>query len=99
MTTRTTAVGPTIAQRWRAARWVLLALAVIIGVAGLITVLTAPRPGGPMDPESTSPGGARALVTNVEKMLRTAQRPAGEVAEVMHLIWSGSLISGVHRIA
>jgi hypothetical protein len=50
-------------QRWRSARWVLLALVVIVGVAILSTVLTAPRPGGPMDPESTSPDGARALAT------------------------------------
>jgi len=58
-----TAVGPTVGQRWRSARWVLLALAVIVGVATLASYLTAPRPGGPMDPESTSPEGARALVT------------------------------------
>jgi hypothetical protein len=63
MTYPATAVGATVRQRWRTARWVLLALAVIVGVATLTTVLTAPRPGGPMDPESTSPGGARALVT------------------------------------
>lgn len=63
MTARETAVGPTVTQRWRSLRWVLLALAVIIGVAALSAVLTAPRPGGPMDPESTSPDGARALVT------------------------------------
>jgi len=58
-----TAVGPTVGQRWRSARWLLLALAVIVGVATLASYLTAPRPGGPMDPESTSPEGARALVT------------------------------------
>ena len=63
MTARDTAVGPTVTERWRTARWVLLALAVIIGVGALSTFLTAPRPGGPMDPESTSPEGARALVT------------------------------------
>ncbi len=39
------------------------ALVVIVGVATLSTYLTAPRPGGPMDPESTSPEGAHALVT------------------------------------
>jgi Domain of unknown function (DUF4350) len=63
MTVPDSAVGPTVVQRWRSARWVLLALVVIVGVATLSTVLTAPRPGGPMDPESTSPEGARALVT------------------------------------
>ena len=63
MTRTDSAVGPTVAQRWRSARWVLLALVVIVGVATLSIYLTAPRPGGPMDPESTSPEGARALVT------------------------------------
>ncbi|OBF40718.1 hypothetical protein A5724_06505 [Mycobacterium sp. ACS1612] len=63
MTSTVTAVGPTIGQRWRSARWVLLALAVIVGVAVLSAYLTAPRPGGPMDPDATSPDGARALVT------------------------------------
>jgi len=63
MTVRDTAVGPTVTQRWRSARWVLFALAVIIAVAAVSALLTAPRPGGPMDPESTSPEGARALVT------------------------------------
>jgi hypothetical protein len=38
-------------------------LVVIVGIATLSAYLTAPRPGGPMDPESTSPEGARALVT------------------------------------
>ena len=63
MTAPDTAVGPTVPQRWRSARWVLVALVVIVGVATLSTYLTAPRPGGPMDPESTSREGARALVT------------------------------------
>jgi hypothetical protein len=63
MTAPDSAVGPTVVQRWRSARWVLLALVVIVGVATLSTYLTAPRPGGTMDPESTSPQGARALVT------------------------------------
>jgi hypothetical protein len=56
-------VGATLMQRWSAARWVLLALIVIIGIATLTTYLTAPRPGGPMDPTSTSADGTRALVT------------------------------------
>jgi hypothetical protein len=63
MTLSGSAVGPTVVQRWRSARWVLLALVVIVGAATLGTILTAPRPGGPMDPESSSPQGARALVT------------------------------------
>ena len=63
MTASDSAIGPTVVQRWRSARWVLLALVVIVGVATVGTILTAPRPGGLLDPESTSPDGARALVT------------------------------------
>ncbi|MCV7284780.1 DUF4350 domain-containing protein [Mycolicibacterium wolinskyi] len=50
-------------QRMRTARWVILGLVAIVVVAGVGTYLTAPRPGGRMDAESTSPDGARALVT------------------------------------
>jgi hypothetical protein len=63
MTQTDSAVGPTLTQRWRTGRWVVLALVVIAAVAAVSTYLTAPRPGGRMDPESTSPEGARALVT------------------------------------
>ncbi len=56
------AVGPTFTQRWSAARWVLLSLAVIIAIATLTTYLTAPRLGGPMDPGSTTRDGTHALV-------------------------------------
>jgi Domain of unknown function (DUF4350) len=62
-----TAVGPTLRHRWRGARWVLVALAVIVALAVLTAYLTAPRPGGRMDPASTSPDGARALVTLVRE--------------------------------
>ncbi|AFM19502.1 hypothetical protein Mycch_4807 [Mycolicibacterium chubuense NBB4] len=57
------AVGATLRQRWRGAKWVLAALVVIVAVAVLSTWLTAARPGGRLDPESTSAQGARALVT------------------------------------
>lgn len=63
MTDTSSAVGSTVVQRWRALRWVLLALVVVVGVSVLSTYLTAPRPGGRMDPEATSPDGAHALVT------------------------------------
>lgn len=63
MTASATAVGPTVAQRWRNGRWVVLALIVIVAVATVGTLLTASRPGAPMDPQSTSPDGVRALVT------------------------------------
>ncbi|MFB1294437.1 DUF4350 domain-containing protein [Mycobacterium sp. pW049] len=57
-----TAVGTPISRRWRGARWVLLALAAIVAVATLTTWLTAPRPGGRLDPASTSPEGVHALM-------------------------------------
>lgn len=63
MTPPATAVGPTVGQRWRTGRWVFLALIAIVAVATVGTLLTAARPGAPMDPQSTSPGGVRALVT------------------------------------
>lgn len=44
-------------------RGVLLALAALAVVASITTYLTAPRPGGTMDPEATSPSGGHALVT------------------------------------
>ncbi len=58
-----TAVGPTVGQRWRTWRWVLLGLAAVVAVAAVSTWLTAPRPGGHLEAGSTSPDGARALVT------------------------------------
>ncbi len=53
----------TTPRRWRAWRWPLLTLIVLAAVAAISTYLTAPRPGLPMDPESTEPDGAHALVT------------------------------------
>ncbi|ORW11875.1 DUF4350 domain-containing protein [Mycobacterium kyorinense] len=49
--------------RLRSWRWVLLTLAAICAVAAVTTYLTAPRPGGRMDPASTGAEGAHALVT------------------------------------
>ena len=49
MTQVDSAVSPTVVQRWRSARWVILALVVIAAVGALGTYLTAPRPGGRMD--------------------------------------------------
>ena len=65
--TQSSVIGPTLRQRWRGTRWVLLALAVIVAFAALSAYLTGPRPGGRMDPESTSPEGARALVSLVRE--------------------------------
>jgi Domain of unknown function (DUF4350) len=50
-------------SRLRTARWVLLAFVVIVAVAVATVYLTAPRPGGAMDPESTSPEGTHALIS------------------------------------
>jgi Domain of unknown function (DUF4350) len=57
----TVAHAPAPARR-RSWRWVLIALVAIGAVAGIGTYLTAPRPGGQMDPASTQPEGAHALV-------------------------------------
>ena len=50
-------------SRLRTARWLLPVLIAIVAVAAVSTYLTAPHPGGAMDPGATSPKGARALVT------------------------------------
>ena len=55
-------VTPTISRRWRTWRWVILAIVVIAIVSGLAAYLTAPRPGGRMDPRATSSDGGHALV-------------------------------------
>jgi hypothetical protein len=48
--------------RRRSWRWALPALVAICAVAAIGAYLTAPRPGGQMDPESTGPEGAHALI-------------------------------------
>ncbi len=59
-----TAVGTAIPMRQRRSwRWTLPVLAAVCVVAAITTFLTAPRPGGRMDPASTGPDGAHALVT------------------------------------
>lgn len=63
MTGLSSAVGPTVLHRWRAIKWVVLGVIVIAAASVLTTVLTSPRPGGPMEPGSTSPDGARALLS------------------------------------
>jgi hypothetical protein len=55
--------APKRSPRWPTWRWVLLALLVIVAVAAVSAYLTASRPGGLMDAESTNPDGAHALVT------------------------------------
>lgn len=63
MTEPASAVGSTVRQRWRSMRSVLLVLLLIILVSIVGTYLTAPRPGGRMDPRATSAEGAHALAT------------------------------------
>ena len=53
----------TVTQRWRTGRWIALGAVVITALALVSTYLTAPRPGGRMDPVATSPDGAHALVS------------------------------------
>lgn len=43
--------------------WLLAALVAVSTVAAIGTYLTAPRPGGRLDPEATGPDGAHALVS------------------------------------
>ena len=57
------AVGPTVVQRLRALKWVVLGIIVIAAASTLTTLLTAPRSGGPMEAGSTSPDGAHALLS------------------------------------
>ncbi len=52
---------PGVRQRWRAWRWMVLALVAFAVVGAISAYLTAPRPGLRMDPVSTSPDGAHAL--------------------------------------
>ncbi|WP_445167410.1 DUF4350 domain-containing protein [Mycolicibacterium sp. Dal123E01] len=56
-------MSTTIGQRWRTGRWIALALIAISAIAAIGAFLTAPRPGGRMDPDSTGSDGAHALVT------------------------------------
>ncbi|UXA17708.1 DUF4350 domain-containing protein [Mycobacterium sp. SMC-4] len=60
--TSSTAVGPTVGQRVRNGRWIALALVAVVGVAALTTYLTAARPGGRLDANSTGAEGTHALM-------------------------------------
>ena len=85
-------VGPTLTQRWSAARWVLLSLVVIIAIATITTYLTAPRLGGPMDPGSTTPEGAHALVVLLrEHGVEVVEAP--DIAAVERASRPGTLIA------
>jgi hypothetical protein len=88
---RPEAVTPTAARRWRSWRWVVLILVVLAVIAGIGAYLTAPRPGARMDPQSTDPDGAHALVAllrdgGVEVVV------ADSIADVEHAARPGTLI-------
>lgn len=55
-----TAPNPVRRRPWRST---VLALVAICALAAVGTYFTAPRPGGDLDPDSTGPRGAHALVT------------------------------------
>ncbi len=58
-----TAPRAAVVNRWRTVRWMAAAVVVIVVLATIAAWLTAARPGGRMDPASTSANGAHALVT------------------------------------
>jgi Domain of unknown function (DUF4350) len=78
-------------RRWRSWRWVVAALIALAAVAAIGTYLTAPRPGGRMDPASTGPEGAHALVAllrdhGVEVVV------AGSITDVEHTVHPDTLL-------
>ncbi|WP_375488233.1 DUF4350 domain-containing protein [uncultured Mycobacterium sp.] len=80
--------GPRRARSWR---WVALALAALAAIAALGAYLTAPRPGGVMDPASTGRHGAHALVALLrENGLEVVI--AGSVADVERAARPDSLL-------
>ncbi len=62
MAVRLQAETRTATGRWRSWRWAILPLLLLAVIAGIDAYLTAPRPGARMDPASTGPDGAHALV-------------------------------------
>jgi Domain of unknown function (DUF4350) len=86
----TSAVTTPVRQR-RSWRWALLALAAVCVVAAISTYLTAPRPGGRMDPGSTGPDGAHALVSLLRDRGVTVV-VADSVADAQRQARSGALL-------
>jgi len=77
--------------RSRSWRWAVLALVVLAVIAGISAYLTASRPGARMDPKSTGPNGAHALVAllrdrDVEVVV------ADSIADVEHAARPDALI-------
>lgn len=91
MATMTDAGPGTARRRGRSWRWVLVTLLVLAAVAGVDAYLSAPRPGARMDPGSTGPDGAHALV----ELLRNAGVDvvvANSIADVEHAARPDALI-------
>jgi hypothetical protein len=78
-------------RRRRSWLWVLLMMAAVCVVAAIGTYLTAPRPGGRMDPASTGSGGAHALVTLLRDRGVTVV-VAASVAEAENAVRPGTLL-------
>lgn len=79
------------AVRRRPWGWILAALIAVSALAAVTTYLTAPRPGGHLDPESTERQGAHALVA----LLRdrgVSVVVANSVDEAAHAARPGSLL-------
>jgi hypothetical protein len=76
---------------WRSWRWVLATLIAIAAVTAIGTYLTAPRPGGRMDPASTGPDGAHALVALLREQ-GVEVVVAGGVADVEHAVRPDTLL-------
>ncbi|MDD4868822.1 MAG: DUF4350 domain-containing protein [Mycobacterium sp.] len=79
-------------ERRRTWRWVAVTLLALALTAGVGAYLTAPRPGGRMDPASTGPAGAHALVTLlrdfgvdvvVADRLADVERAAGPATQIL----------------
>ncbi|GGS99623.1 membrane protein [Planobispora rosea] len=83
--------SPRTADIWRRWRGVLGVLAAMILIATATVLLSQPRPGGYLDPEATTPGGAHALV----QLLRDQGvdvRPARTAGEARAQAVPGSLL-------
>jgi hypothetical protein len=85
------ALGPSLVQRWGTVKWIVLALVVIAGVSALTTYLTAQRPGGRMEAQSTSPDGAHALVSLLRDQGVDVVE-AASIADVEHAARPDSLL-------
>jgi Domain of unknown function (DUF4350) len=84
--------GTAIPVRQRRSRyWVLFVAAAVCVVAAIGAYLTAPRPGGRMDPASTGPDGAHALVTLLQDRGVTVV-VAASVADAENAVRPGTLL-------